>query len=178
MGKSNSHSVDLIIECDWWNNISRAKSDVCVDILGYVCEYLTKKGIYPKVDFAGIGKPLSFTLVLSNSDEVRRLNYEFRGMDKPTNVLSFANVDGDDFEDMIADSDYIELGDIIMSAEVLQSEADIKKISPDDHFAHLLVHGILHLLGFDHQTDEDADVMESIEIAILAEMNIDNPYKE
>ena len=178
MVKSNNYVVNLLIEYDWWDNLSKAKRNVCEDILKRVCEYLRGEDITAKVDFDRIGKPLSLTLVLSNSEEVRKLNSEFRGIDKPTNVLSFANVDGDDFVDTLSDSEFVELGDIIMSGEVLQSEADIKGISSDDHFVHLLVHGILHLLGFDHQTDADADFMEGIETSVLAKMNIDNPYKE
>ena len=115
---------------------------------------------------------------LSNNEEVQKLNREFRAKDKPTNVLSFANIDDEGFEDEFLSADMIELGDIIMTYETLQNEADIKKISLKDHFAHLLVHGILHLFGYDHQKDEEADEMENIEINILEKMDIANPYEE
>lgn len=178
MVKNSSHNIDLIIEYDWWNRLAEANVADCINVLNKVCDYLQAQKISAKVDFVALGKPLSLTLVLSNSEEVRKLNCEFRGIDKATNVLSFANVDGDDFADVTANSDYVELGDIIMSGEVLQNEAEIKSIPPQNHFIHLLVHGILHLLGFDHQTDAEADFMEAIETAVLADMNIDNPYKE
>ena len=113
-----------------------------------------------------------------NNEEVQKLNREFRAKDKPTNVLSFANIDDEGFEDEFLSADMIELGDIIMAFETLQNEADIKKISLEDHFAHLLVHGILHLFGYDHQKDEEADEMEDIEINILEKMDIANPYEE
>ena len=99
-------------------------------------------------------------------------------MDKPTNVLSFANVD---FEGFAQERDLyqeIELGDIIIAFETMQKEADIEGISLHDHYCHLLAHGLLHLLGFDHQTDEEAEYMEGFEIEILQSMGIANPYKE
>ena len=72
----------------------------------------------------------------------------------------------------------IELGDIIIALETMQLEAKEKGISLKDHYCHLLTHGILHLLGFDHQNDEEAEYMENFEINILQQLNISNPYTE
>lgn len=119
----------------------------------------------------------SVNVCLSDDAEVWRLNREFRNMDKPTNVLSFANLDSDDF--MIApEGNITELGDIIIAFETMQKEAAIENISLKAHYCHLLVHGFLHILGFDHIEDDEAEYMESFEVAILAELGIDNPYKE
>ena len=115
---------------------------------------------------------------LSNDDNVHKLNREFRGMDKPTNVLSFANIDDDEFWDSLEDMEDAELGDIILAYETLQREAEIKGISVYAHYCHLLVHGFLHLLGFDHQDDKEAEEMEGLETEILAQFSIDNPYQE
>lgn len=115
---------------------------------------------------------------LSDDENVHKLNREFRGMDRPTNVLSFANIDDDDFWDSLEDMEDAELGDIILAYETLQREADIKRISVYAHYCHLLVHGFLHLLGFDHQDDKEAEEMESLETEILAQFSIDDPYLE
>jgi len=117
-------------------------------------------------------------LCLSNDDEVHRLNKEFRGMDKPTNVLSFANIDDDSFWDNLETDQEVELGDIIIAFETLAKEAEIKGISLYAHFCHLAVHGFLHILGFDHQEDKEAEEMENLETEILAAFSIDNPYKD
>lgn len=123
-------------------------------------------------------KPIIINLTLSNDDTVHRLNKNYRGMDKPTNVLSFANMDDADFENDSTLFDEIELGDIIVAYETTKREAEEKGISQQAHYLHLLVHGLLHLLGYDHQTDAEADEMEALEINILAKLNINNPYTE
>jgi len=97
-------------------------------------------------------------------------------MDKSTNVLSFANVDDDDFWEDLKHSDEADLGDIILAFETVEQEAMIKNISVYAHYCHLLVHGFLHLLGFDHQEDKEAEEMEGLETEILAAFSIDNPY--
>ena len=90
--------------------------------------------------------------------------------------LSFRE-DDPDFS-QISQQPTIEMGDIIIALQTLQNEADIKHISLHDHFCHLLTHGVLHLLGYDHIIDEEAEHMEDLEIKILDLFNIDNPYKE
>lgn len=130
------------------------------------------------LDFFDRQKSLAFNLCLSNDDEVHALNKEFRKIDKPTNVLSFANIDDPTFEESIKTDAEIEMGDIIIALQTLYTEAEQKKISLHDHFCHLLVHGTLHLLGYDHIQDDEAEHMESLEIKILETLNINNPYQE
>lgn len=130
------------------------------------------------LDFFALGKTLSFNLCLSNDHEIQTLNKDFRGYNKPTNVLSFANIDWSDFNQQLALDDDIEMGDIIIALETLQREAEEKKISLQNHFCHLLTHGVLHLLGYDHQEDDEAEHMETFEIKILNLLNIPNPYQE
>ena len=117
-------------------------------------------------------------MALSNDSEIQKLNAEFRHLDKPTNVLSFANIDDEDFDNQVAYDDVIELGDIMIALETMEREAEEQKISFTDHYSHLLAHGILHLLGFDHQQDDEAEYMEGFEINILQQLNVANPYKE
>ena len=88
-------------------------------------------------------------------------------MDKPTNVLSFANIDASDFSLQFKGNSPIEMGDIIIALQTLQREAQEKHISLHDHFCHLLIHGVLHLLGYDHIEDSDRNEMEDMQREIL-----------
>ncbi len=112
--------------------------------------------------------------LLTDDEAVQELNRDYRGKDKPTNVLSFASQDGDDMAQ--PEDAPIILGDIVMAFEtvVLESEEENKTIA--NHFCHLVVHGMLHLLGFDHQNDREAFEMESLESTILIELGIPDPY--
>lgn len=115
---------------------------------------------------------------LSDDATVQKLNCDFRGLDKPTNVLSFANVDFADFTATNACFDEIDLGNIILAYETMCREAEEQKITLAAHFSHLLVHGFLHILGYDHILEQEAEKMESIEVKILSQLNIANPYEE
>lgn len=114
------------------------------------------------------------------SDDSQQLNSEFRGKDHATNVLSFPGVEPDDLASAMAASAAggppVMLGDIIIAAPVVTTEAAAQGKSVLDHFYHLVTHGLLHLLGHDHIEDTQAEKMEAIEIVILAEMGIANPY--
>jgi probable rRNA maturation factor len=107
---------------------------------------------------------------LADDAHVRALNLQWRAIDKPTNVLSFPAVEGD----RIASAPM--LGDIVLAFETVEREADEEGNSFADHVAHLIVHGFLHLLGFDHQTAAEADRMEAMETRILAKLGIADPY--
>ena len=111
----------------------------------------------------------SASLKLSDDNTVRRLNKQWRGIDKPTNVLSFPMVAPDLF-DSLADSDdgEILLGDIVLAAETVAREAAEKHISIAHHTTHLIVHGTLHLLGYDHEEEGQAEHMEGLERSALA----------
>jgi len=106
------------------------------------------------------------SVVLTNDTEIQKLNKAYRHQDKPTNVLSFpADIEG-------------ELGDIILAYETIEKEAKDAHITVHDHLTHLIIHGFLHLLGYDHETQEEAERMEALEIQILADLNVANPYEE
>jgi len=114
---------------------------------------------------------------LTDDAEVHALNRDFRGKDKPTNVLSFPQVQAD-LLDTLSNSDdgEILLGDIVLARETCAREADEKGISIADHATHLIVHGTLHLVGYDHMDDASAQAMEALEVKALASLGIANPY--
>lgn len=131
-----------------------------------------------EIGFLDSSREFSLNLCLSNDETVRKLNSEFRQADKPTNVLSFAAIDDVCFQETLAAGQEVELGDVIMAYETMEREAGEQEISMRDHFCHLWVHGLLHILGYDHADPEDAREMEQRETEILAAMGIDNPYRE
>jgi probable rRNA maturation factor len=108
------------------------------------------------------------TLRLVDEPESQALNRAYRGIDRPTNVLSFSY-------DPPPGSDAL-VGDLVICAPVVAREATAQGKAPEAHWAHLVVHGTLHLLGHDHQNDEEAREMESLEVQILAELGFPDPY--
>lgn len=114
------------------------------------------------------------SVLLTDDAHQRSLNRDWRGQDKPTNVLSFP---GDDDEN-VPDGAPVLLGDIAIALETIQREAQDQQKSLADHFCHLMVHGMLHLLGFDHETQLQADDMEPLEIEILEGLGIASPYPD
>ena len=122
-------------------------------------------------------RPIEVSVRLSGDEEVRALNAEWRGKDKPTNVLSFPMLKEDDLHAINVAGPELLLGDIILAHGVCEAEAAKKSLSVEEHAAHLLVHGTLHLLGYDHQEDAEAADMEKREIRALERLGIANPYE-
>jgi probable rRNA maturation factor len=118
---------------------------------------------------ANHAKAAEICLSIVNNEQSRQLNFEYREKDKPTNVLSFPA----DLPDAI---DIPLLGDIIICHSVMKQEAILQDKTLNAHYAHLTIHGVLHLLGFDHINDEEATVMEALEINALKILGFDNPY--
>ena len=111
-----------------------------------------------------------------DNDESHKLNLQYRGKDKPTNVLSFPSDLPDEMAQIL---DTFPIGDLVISIPVVLQEAIEQNKAPTEHFTHMLVHGTLHLMGYDHETsDEDAEEMEALEIEILAKLGFKNPYLE
>jgi len=130
---------------------------------------------YPEL--AELERPVEISVSLTGDDEVRALNAKWRGKDKPTNVLSFPMADDLDFARSNVAGPELLLGDIILAHGVCAAEAAEKGVSFEQHATHLLDHGMLHLLGYDHQEDAQASDMEAREVKALARLGIANPYE-
>jgi probable rRNA maturation factor len=132
----------------------------------------------PHGELLTIAAAVEISLRLTSDDEVHTLNRQYRQKDKPTNVLSFPMVQADLLETVTQNSDDGEvlLGDIVLAHGVCAAEAEERGIAIETHATHLIVHGVLHLLGYDHMTDREAEAMEAIETDALAALGIDDPY--
>ena len=120
---------------------------------------------------AGINRDVEISVRLVNDSEMADLNQQFRGKAGPTNVLAFPY-------QAVADTEIPFIGDLAICIPVLQREAAAQSKSEHQHFAHLLLHGTLHLLGYDHQTEEQAEQMEQTERSVLRQFDIPDPYGE
>lgn len=124
---------------------------------------------------AALLAPAQITLRFVNAEEGQSLNRSFRGKDYATNVLTFSYNEGE--EEPLTDSDVTQ-ADIILCTDVLQREAAEQNKSLEFHAAHLVIHGVLHAQGYDHESDEEAEEMETLEIEMLASLGFPNPYIE
>ena len=107
------------------------------------------------------------SVLVCGDETIRGLNHQWREKDKPTNVLSFPN-----------EPDGVLLGDIIISLETTARESALENKTLEDHFSHLMIHGFLHIFGYDHENDTEAEEMESLETEILKGLGIADPYLE
>ncbi len=128
--------------------------------------------VAPELDNQRLSADVLFTV----DEEVQALNREWRMKDAATNVLSFPMIARGDLVAMAKDGGPEMLGDIALAYETCRREAEDKGIALENHAAHLLVHGLLHLAGHDHQADGEAETMEALEIKALALMGIADPY--
>ncbi len=157
---SHPLDIDLLVEAGTWPEEE-------------VLQHLVERAA--GATFAEIGAAWSGTselsVVFSNDDSIRELNAGWRGKDKPTNVLSFPAFPisgGGSLPPM--------LGDIVLAAETVSREAELEQKPIENHISHLVIHGLLHLLGYDHETDAEAEEMEAAERAALARLAIPDPY--
>ncbi len=117
------------------------------------------------------------SLVLADDATLRRYNRDYRGIDKPTNVLAFAAAEAARTPGAPEEAEGpLLLGDVLLARETLVREAGEQGKRPADHLCHLVVHGVLHLLGHDHQSQDEAQIMERLEVAALGRLGVADPY--
>lgn len=138
-----------------------------------VCQQLAERAVNASSEMLGSKMPenAEVSLLFGDDSTVRALNAKWRNQDKPTNVLSFATNEGSEFVTPM-------LGDIVLAQQTIADEAKAQNKSFEDHLTHLIVHGFLHLMGYDHIEDDEAGVMENLERRICASLGIADPYAE
>lgn len=157
--------IDIVFETPLWAKSKLSARQRVNDVLSVAWETLPKrpKGIIPEL-----------TVTLSHDSKIKILNKHYRSIDKPTNVLSFPMFDT--LSELPTGAGQIPIGDIIIAFETIKREAAEQNKTLPNHFTHMLIHGFLHLLGYDHMDDMDAKSMENLEIKILKKLGIGNPY--
>lgn len=162
--------IAVTLSCDSWDSSIAEVEDICRRVAAAALE--AGAGDWPAEDVARC----EISLVLSDDAEVQRLNKDYRGQDKPTNVLTFAALDDEDAPQ--PEDGPVMLGDVILAYETTMAEATRDAKTPVQHLSHLVVHGVLHLLGYDHEQDDEADEMERLETAVLRTLGIPDPYAQ
>jgi len=163
-------TLDIILDADpeWdsntrWDELARSAATAAI-----------AESAFPGL--ADGPRAVEISLRLASDEEVRLLNAQWRGKDKATNVLSFPMAEGTELADATGEGPELMLGDIILAHGVCGREAEAKAMPIERHAAHLMVHGTLHLLGYDHEDEAQAADMEAREVRALARIGIANPY--
>ena len=169
----NMITVDIQVETPKWNA-------AVPDLLARV-----KDAVRESILAVSITEPCEVCVLLTTDEEVKSLNKDFRKQDNATNVLSFPGLEARELRDFMGvgslgidpEADPVYLGDMALAYETIAKEAQDQGKNIINHLTHLVVHGTLHLLGYDHMEAQEADRMEALEIKILKDkFNIDNPY--
>ncbi len=157
-------AVDILIESEAWRMLPEAEDIVRRAIaFAATCPHPTLRGHHRNAELS---------VLLCDDETIARLNGQWRGQQKPTNVLSFP---AQPLQSAVPD-EKIPLGDIAIAYETLAREAEENGKSVSEHLSHLVVHGFLHLLGYDHHMDDEAERMERLERDILARIGVADPY--
>jgi probable rRNA maturation factor len=172
-------SLDIGVASRLWRGLPQARAIARETIAAAVAESGAALGIDRPEGRASFQTPYGaeVSLCLADDAALRALNSRWRGIDKPTNVLSFpAPVESVDAVDSRAHRPRPQLGDIALAYETLAREAEDLGVPLADHYRHLVAHGFLHLIGYDHETDAEAERMEALETRILARLGVADPY--
>ena len=163
--KTGSVEIDVAVSCESWRLEIPDVAEMCRDAALAALET-----VGPDLG----GRDVEISLMLGDDALIRGLNREYRNQDKATNVLSFTSGDGGPE----SSTGPATLGDAVIAFETVKSGAHAQGKSLEAHLAHMVVHGVLHLLGFDHKDPSRAEQMEGLEISVLAGLGHDNPYAD
>jgi probable rRNA maturation factor len=169
--ESISLDVDIDIDSDAWPAKESTEADC-----RRCCVWAFNEVQRLREFDSGSVTAFEIAIILTTDAKLQSLNLQFRGLDKPTNVLSFPALNVDSPSLMKGQSLF--LGDIAIAAETVMREANEQNKIVSDHLSHMIIHGTLHLLGYDHEDEKEAQKMEILERKILAEQNIADPYVE
>jgi probable rRNA maturation factor len=160
-------TIDISVEAGAWPDEDALRS-IAEEAVTAAVAALAALGQPPSSPQRGLrrGRPPELSILFTDNAGIRKLNKGFRGKDKATNVLSFPQESG------------ALLGDVILAAEIVRGEAALAGKPLEDHMAHLIIHGFLHLFGYDHEEDRQAEAMEALERAALKRMGIADPYAD
>lgn len=167
-------NIDIVVKSKKWQdekNIEKFITNICQKLIPFTD---LKKILNKKLE-------LELSVSLVSDAQIKKINSQFRSKNKATNVLSFPALDENlireiGLKKLVSSSKYLFLGDIIISYETLKKESLAQKKEFRNHLTHLILHSILHLIGFDHENEKMAEEMEGCEIKILKKLNIKNPY--
>jgi len=170
------YQCDLTIEDGSWTLLKDALQETTEKTIKICLEHLTPSLDLDTSDFS---TSVEISFLFTTDADIRLLNRDYRGKDKATNVLSFPDtpISQTALLDSARFSEPLTLGDIAFAEETIQREAEEQQKSITSHLTHLTVHGFLHLMGYDHEEEGEANRMEALEIDILGKLGIDNPYK-
>jgi probable rRNA maturation factor len=163
--------IEVAIEADEEWDSSRSWDELVRD----AAEAAIAESAFPQL--TAVARPIEISVRLTGDEQVRALNAEWRGKDRPTNVLSFPMAETADLQDTRVAGPELLLGDIVLARGICEIEAAEKGVRFEDHAIHLLVHGTLHLLGYDHDDDDQAADMEARETRALGRLGIASPYQ-
>ena len=174
---ANGHGLEIICEEPAWQATA---SDSQTDLTAII----SKAGLLALNHTVLEAQPLRLAvIVLSNDANVQILNNTYRGKNKPTNVLSFPSqesagdrIGGETHEKQTQENEPRHVGDVILAYETVKSEAKRDNKGLEAHISHLIVHGVLHLLGYDHEGEQQASLMETLETELMSELNYQDPY--
>jgi probable rRNA maturation factor len=167
--------------------VGKVEIDVAISCEGWAQEISGAENLCRRVALAALegsghdlgGRDVEISLMLADDALIRGLNRKYRNQDKATNVLSFSSGAFTLGEGgPVSPAGLVVLGDVAIAFETVRDEAQAQEKSLEAHLAHMVVHGVLHLLGFDHEDSSQAEYMEGLEISILAGLGHDNPYAD